>query len=75
MCATDEYASIRLTSVCVTATTEPSTIVAMATTHSIGRQLDSRPGSAIPKMRRIAPNAATLVTVAIRAVTGVGAPW
>ena len=36
--ATAEYASIRLTSVCVTAVTVPTTIVRIATTHSTGRQ-------------------------------------
>ena len=37
-CATAEYASMRLTSVCVTAVTVPTTMVRMATTHSTGRQ-------------------------------------
>ena len=36
-CATEEYASIRLTSVWVTAVTVPTTIVRIATTHSTGR--------------------------------------
>jgi multidrug efflux pump subunit AcrB len=45
-CATAEYASIRLTSVCVTAVTVPTTMVAIAITHSTGRQSARSSGTA-----------------------------
>ena len=41
VCATEEYASIRLTSVWVTASTAPTTIVRIATPHISGRQSHS----------------------------------
>ena len=45
-CATDEYASIRLTSVWVTAVTVPTTIVRIAIAHSTGRHSSCSGGSA-----------------------------
>ena len=41
VCATELYASMRFTSVWVTASSAPITIVAMATAHIIGRQSHS----------------------------------
>ena len=46
MCDTAEYASIRLTSVWVTAVTVPTTIVRIAIAHSTGRQSSRSSGSA-----------------------------
>src|SRR5882724_4012379 len=71
----DEYASIRLTSACTTATTEPNTMVSAATSHTIGSQSQRTPGSATYATRSSAPNAAALVQAAMKPVTGVGAPW
>src|SRR5690606_10235659 len=72
---TDEYASIRFTSICVTASTAPTTMVAMATAASTGRQSSTNPGAATYSTRASAPTAAILVAAAMNAVTGVGAPW
>ena len=47
VCATAEYASIRLTSFWVTAVTVPTTIVRIAIAHMTGRQSSRRPGSAM----------------------------
>lgn len=73
--AMDEYASSRFTSVCVTAMIAPSSIVAMATPHMTGRQSQRMPGSTTYSSRSSAPKAATIVLVAMKPVTGVGAPW
>ena len=45
-CATDEYASIRLTSVWVTAMIAPTTMVRIAIAHITGRQSSRSSGSA-----------------------------
>ena len=74
-CATEEYASRRLTSFWVTPTTVPTIIVSAAITQSTGAQSSSRRGTAVWKNRRIAPNAASLVPAAMNAVIEVGAPW
>src|ERR1044072_2585405 len=74
-CATDEYAIIRLMSVCVRPSTAPMTIDTIATPHSTPRhshRVDSRPTDST---RRIPPNAATFVHAAMNAVIGVGEPW
>ena len=73
--AIDEYASSRLTSVWVTATIAPTSIVTMATPHMTGRQSQRRPGRTTYSSRSSAPKAATLVAAAMKPVTGVGAPW
>ena len=74
VCATAEYASMRLTSFWVIAVMVPSAIVTMAITHSTGRHWSFRSGTATVSSRNSAPNAAILVVAAMNAVTGVGAP-
>ena len=70
----DEYANIRLTSVCTTAKTDPTTTDKIASTHTTGRQSSARVGNATVTTRTSAAKAANLPTEAINAVTGVGAP-
>jgi hypothetical protein len=70
----DEYASMRFTSVCTTANTEPTTSVSNANTRIAGRQSSMRLGNAIMNTRMSAENAATLPTEPMSAVIGVGAP-
>jgi len=62
-------------SVWVSPSTVPMTMLRMATVMSTGRQSQRTPSKATVSTRRIAPNAATLVQVAMKAVIGVGAPW
>jgi len=64
-----------LTSVWTSASTEPTTIVRIATPHVRAWKSHSSPGITTYTRRRIAPNAATLVHAAIKPVIGVGAPW
>ena len=73
-CATDEYASNRFTSVCVTPTIAPTAIVRIATAHMMGRQSQLRPPNATKNTRINAPNAAILVPAAMNPVIDVGAP-
>ena len=70
-----EYASMRFTLVCTTASPEPMTRVMAAMAQIAGRQSSRQLGNAPSSTRSIAPNAATLPTDAMNAVTGVGAPW
>src|SRR5687768_113770 len=70
----DEYASIRFTFVCTTASAEPITSVTTATTQIAGRQSSRQCGSAYTSTRIIAANAATFPTDAMKADVGVGAP-
>ena len=65
---------MRFSEDCPSAPTLPTMIVTVASTASAGPQLDCAPSSATSKKRRNAPNAATLVVTAMKAVTGVGAP-
>ena len=71
----DEYASMRLTFVCVTARSEPTTMLKSASTQIMGRQSSTRVGNAVKVTRSRAANAAVFPADAINAVTGVGAPW
>ncbi len=66
---------MRLTSVCTTASAEPTTSDSTASTQITGRQSSRWNGSAITSTRSIAANAAALPTDAMKAVTLVGAPW
>ena len=66
---------MRLTSVCTTASTEPTTSVTTASTQIAGRQSSRWNGRAITSTRSIAANAAALPTEAMNAVTAVGEPW
>lgn len=70
----DEYASMRFTFVCVTASNEPTTILNSASTQMMGRQSSTRVGNAVKVTRSNAANAAVFPADAIKAVTGVGAP-
>ena len=74
-CAIDEYAIMRLTSVCVRPSTAPITIEMIATPQSTPRHSQLVEPNATDSTRRIPPNAATFVHAAMNAVTGVGAPW
>ncbi len=71
----DEYASMRFTSVCTTASTDPTTNVNIARTTTTGRQSSDRLERASENTRRRATNAAVFPTEPISAVIGVGAPW
>ena len=71
----DEYASMRFTSVCTTARTEPTTRVNTARTTTTGRQSSDRLDNATVNTRKSATKAAVLPTEPMSAVTGVGAPW
>src|SRR5579875_2090904 len=73
-CAIEEYARMRFTSVWVSPNTAPTTMDAIATPHTTGRQSHELELNPTNSTRRIAPNAATLVHAAMNAVTGVGAP-
>ena len=73
--ATDEYPSIRLTSVWAIATSDPSSIVTTETARISGRQSHDAPPNATKSTRMSATTAAALVPAAMNAVTGVGAPW
>ena len=66
---------MRLTLVCTTASTEPTTSDSTASTQMTGRQSSRWNGSAITSTRSIAANAAALPADAMNAVTGDGAPW
>ena len=70
----DEYASMRFTSVCTMASTEPTTKVSIASTNIAGRQSSALLGNATTKSRTNATTAATLPSDAMRPVTCVGAP-
>src|SRR3954451_8980514 len=72
--AIEEYASMRLTSVCEIETTAPRNIVMTATMITVGRQSHDEPPNATKNTRSIASSAAALVPAAMNAVTGVGAP-
>jgi len=70
----DEYASIRFTSSCTSASAAPIVTVAAASTQTTGRQSSARLDIASATTRRMATNAATLPTEASSPVTGIGAP-
>ena len=70
----DEYASMRLTSVCTTASTEPTMSVITASNQTAGRQSSARAERATVNTRIRAANATTLPTEAMNPVNGVGAP-
>ena len=74
-CAIDEYASIRLTSVWVSAITAPTSIVIAAMIHSTGSQSQRIPPRPTYRTRSSAPNAASFTAAPMNPVTGVGAPW
>ena len=65
---------MRLTLVCTTANTEPTTNVMTAMAQMAGRQSSRQLGRPMFSTRNSAANAATLPTEAMNAVTGVGAP-
>src|SRR5690242_2903733 len=71
----EEYASSRLMSVWVTATTDPTNSVTTAAPATAGRQSQCMPRNGTYRNRISAPNAAVTVALAISAVTAVGAPW
>src|SRR5262245_48425842 len=71
----DEYASIRLTFVCTTASTAPANIVRTAITQSTGCQSSRRLLIPYVSTRIMAAKPAAFAADAMNAVTGVGAPW
>ena len=73
--AIEEYASIRLTSVCSTATQAPTTTLAAASAATAGRQSEACVPRVTTSTRSIAANAAVFTPAAIQATTGLGAPW
>src|SRR5256885_8864108 len=73
-CAIDEYASIRLTLVCVTAAKLPTVIVAIDSTQKSRRQSSLADGSPSTKIRISIANDAAFEPTERNAVTGVGAP-
>src|SRR5919108_5601822 len=74
-CAIDEYASMRLMSVCATASTEANAIVTTARTARGGCQSQRSSGRETTSTRTSDAKAAAFVPPAMNAVTGVGAPW
>src|SRR5262245_2456409 len=71
----DEYASIRLTSVCTTASTAPTSKVATANAYTYGCQSILLSVNATTKTRSIPAKAAAFTAEAMKATVGVGAPW
>ena len=71
----DEYAIIRLTSRCDSATTAPTTRLRTARAHTMGCQSARRVPKEEMKTRSRAANAPTLATAAMNPVTGEGEPW
>src|SRR5581483_2686659 len=69
-----EYASMRLTLVCVTPTNVPRIIVAAATTQSTALQSPRSGSNAARKTRANAANAAAFTPVDMKPVTAGGAP-
>src|SRR5204863_118055 len=74
-CATLEYASIRFTSVCAIASSDPTTIETADSTQMNGVQSHASGLNAVSNTRISAANAATFVAADMDAVTGGGAPW
>src|SRR6266480_3116760 len=74
-CATLEYASIRFTSVCAVASSDPTTIDTADRTQMNGVQSHASGLNAVSNTRISAANAAIFVAADMNAVTGVGAPW
>ena len=70
----EEYASMRLTLRCTTASDAPTTVVRTMRIHRIGRQVSSWVPRAEMSTRINAAKAPTLTIEAMRPVTGVGAP-
>src|SRR3954447_20870761 len=71
----DEYASIRFTSVCATARTEPTIIVATASAYTYGCQSALYASNVTTNTRSRPANAAAFTAEAMNATTGVGDPW
>ncbi len=69
-----EYASMRFTFFCCSATRLPKIIVAAASHQITGIQCSRIPGNASSQRRMSAANAAVLTPAAMNAVYGVGAP-
>ncbi len=69
-----EYASMRLTFVCVTAVTFPTVIVSAAPTQRSPVQLGAAAPSAPANTRAKAAKPAAFTPTAMNAVTAVGAP-
>ena len=66
---------MRFTSRCTMASTEPTTRVSTASTHTIGRQSDEWVANVEKNTRNSAAKPAALEADAMKAVTGDGAPW
>ena len=73
-CAIDEYASIRLMFVCVSAARFPTVIVTTESTANSSRQSGLLDGSPSRKIRSSIANEAALDPTDRKAVIGVGAP-
>ena len=73
-CAIDEYASIRLRLLCVSAATLPTVIVTIASTSNSSTQSALSVGSPSRKIRSSIANDAAFDPTDRNAVTGVGAP-
>ena len=73
-CDTDEYARHRLTFVCTSAATLPTTRDVTASTASVIVQRRASCGNAVFSTRRIRTSAAAFVAAAMNPVTGVGEP-
>ena len=74
MCAMLEYASIRFTFACASATTFPPVIVTAARIAKTALQSRPRGPSATSITRRMAAKAAAFGATLMNAVAGVGAP-
>ena len=73
-CETDEYASIRFTSVCTSAAKFPITSDATAIPANAHVHRCASCGNAVRMIRSVSENAATFVAADMNAVTVVGAP-
>jgi hypothetical protein len=73
-CATDEYASSRLTLVWTMAARLPTTSDTHTMTARAIVQSSASSGNAVVRSRSVRTSAAAFVAAAMKAVTGVGAP-
>src|SRR5262245_32160590 len=71
----EEYASMRLTSVCTTASTAPTSSVATANAYTYGCQSILLLAKVTTNTRKSPANAAAFTADAMNATVGVGAPW
>src|SRR4051794_14405703 len=71
----DEYASMRFTSVCTTASTEPTSIVATASAYTYGFQSSWYAPNVTTNTRSNPAKPAAFTADAMNPTTGVGAPW